>query len=231
MSIRLNDLVQITVHGVVEGQAAVNVFHYAPDSVNDPLNTTLGAFVSAFRDLWRSEVLPLLSEAYAVLEYTGVVIAGTKASEGLDPVKVFDLTDVVTVTGVDPDDIGGTAGAILPTMIAASFQKRTGIAGKRNKGSYRIAGLVEAYTEASAGNVLTGAAVTALEPVRVFGETDLAGAGAEQLIPIVFSRTTLFAKAGMVNNTTGTWREISAVLLNRLVGSQRSRKQVRRLGA
>jgi hypothetical protein len=231
MSIRLNDVVQITVNAVQAGQRITNVLHYVPIGTVDPMLTSLGAFLTAFRTLWRDSMLPVQTTTLFVQEYVGVVIRGTVAAPGGDGGKVLDLGDIVTLVGDVVDDSGTAIGDTLPTNIAISYRKSTGQAGRTKRGGFRLGGALEAYTQAGSPNELTNAAITVLETPRLALEANLAGVGGEFLTPVVFSRTTLFSKPGPENNTTGTWTLIEQILLNGLVGTQQSRKQVRRLGA
>ena len=231
MAIRLGDLVQITVNGVQSGQRVTNVLHYTPDGPADPQVTSAEIYLQTFRTNWRSEVLPVLVSGYTVLSYEAIVIAGTKAGPPDGPAKVLDLTDTAVLVGVPANDTGSGEGAPLPTYTTATFRKVTGLAGKRRRGSMRLRGIIQDLTETSDGNRLTAAGVTALQPVAEFLNSALAGLGTESLLPVVFSRKTLFEKDGAVNNVLDTFTIITGFLLNQIVGSQLSRKQVRSLGA
>lgn len=231
MSIRLNDVVQISVNAIQNGQRITNVLHYIPVGTVDPMITTLGGFLTAFRTGWRANILPIQTTTLFVQEYNGVVIRGTKPGPGDDPPKVLDLGDEVTIVGDVVDDAGTAIGDTLPTTTTATFRKSSGLAGRSNRGAVRLGGLLEFYTSPGEANTLTNAAITVLETPRLFFESNLTGVGGEFLTPVIFSRTKLFRKAGATNNTTDTWVDLEQVLLNQLVGLQKSRKQVRRLGA
>lgn len=237
MPMRLNDVLQITVFGVAQGQAVENVFHYVPEGTVDPLATGVDVWLDDFRGIWRGAVLPHLAPDYTVAEYKAIVIRGTKDGPPVNPnnpdgpkKKVYDYGSVEKLTGEGTPDTGSAVGTPLPTYVAATLQKLTGESGRSNHGSARIATLIEAFTDATDANKLTvaGSNAMALVAAAILGQIN--GLAGEILHPVVFSRKRLFGKAGNTNNTTDTWTLITSVTVNDLVGSQVSRKQRFRLG-
>ncbi len=227
MAVTVDQIVEISVNGVASGQAINNVFHYKPVTLNPNFVTTLQQCLEAFRTMWRNTVLGGLSTSYAVLRYKGRALIGTRVDPANPNNIILNIGDVGDLTGDPITDLGGTAGAALPTYTAMTLRKLSGVGGKRKKGSCRLGPIPESYTEAADQNKLTAAA-TAVGLVAAGGLKGTLGpvVVGDTLVPVIMSRASLFPTPPAVQpNMTGKWIGISDILLNPYVGSQVSRKQ------
>jgi hypothetical protein len=226
-------VVQISVRGQSNGQAVVNVFHYIPGTINPVFGSSMTQVLSAFRSGWRAAALPRLIDDYQVTEYSGVEIMANEPDPNDPNKRRLKLGEEASLPGEGISDTGAIASDPLPTYVAATFRKKTNLAGRSRKGSARFGPLPESFTEPGNGNQLTAAAQTALLNVATFLKTSLSTTvPGDTLNPCVFSRTTMLPKVPVARNDTLAARTaIQDVTLNVFLGSQVSRKQRASAGA
>src|SRR3954470_8033171 len=112
------DTVRITVRGIAEEQAIVNVLHYMPPGPElGEIDAELSSLLSAFATAWKDKILPLLCSTYSVVDYHAVAVKGSEvfAAQNRPPHKGLTLGDEFTRTaGFGDEGVVGTAP--LPTF-------------------------------------------------------------------------------------------------------------------
>jgi hypothetical protein len=228
----LLDVVQFSVYGQAAGQAVNNVLHFLPETVNANFTATAAQCLSALIATWRTQVIAKLNDSYTAAQYRLLVITGTVANPTPPPGFILKLGDEAVQAGGLAADTGGELSDPLPTYVAATIRKFSGLAGRTNKGSIRLGTLGEAMTEAANQNKLTAAAITSLETARVWLFTQQGtGVAGDSLTPVIFSKTTLLRLVQPRGDTIGARAVMTGAELNAFVGSQVSRKQRATLGA
>lgn len=176
------DVIKITVNGIAANQSVLNVLWYYLETLVGTVDSSLIA--AQFRTMWRAVVCAPLSDTYEVNEYIVQRFSQLYQKPPTVPPSGIKLSQRFNVKHVllgEAADAGQVAGAALPTYVAVSYARRSfgpqdtiykpsagpGIADneKQFRSSMRIGPIPEDYTEAADQNVLTAAAVTALEDV------------------------------------------------------------------
>jgi hypothetical protein len=232
MSIPLGSILQVSVLGQSNGQAVINVFHYAPFTLNPTFESSLTDVINGFRSAWRASVLPGLVDDYKVGEYRCVEIRGTEAVPGNPNAFRLRLGEAATVVGAGAADQGGDAGDPLPDYVAITVRKLTGLAGRTTRGSARFGPVSKAFVTIPNANALTGAGTAAGVQFSAFVKGSIGTVvPGDRINPVVFSRTTLMRPVQPKVDTIGARTAIIDAAANPFVGSQVSRKQRATLGA
>lgn len=196
------DKFRIQIFGEMYGQAVINSFDYYQSTGTESSLTIL----TAWQAIFRAEFIALLSDAYKVNQYEIKRLESiypiftpnnvpqafpSIASQGPPPAPRWDSASAIAGSA---SDVGDVAGTCLPSFCAVNFRKVcdgfersdlvTPLPGeKKPRGSFRISGIPEAYTEDAAGNELTDAIlasfVDAGEAIREF---DAGGAHCHMLV-------------------------------------------------
>jgi len=238
------DICQLTTRALLVGQTCMNVVDYR---MGVPAQGgTLEQMIQGWRTLWRDHILPLLTTSFVVEEYVA-----KRWSKVVGPYnQPRPRFDGIAVLAGDPDDDNGeVAGAFLPSYVAVSGKKvsdgpqstqykfGTPIANivgaeKVFKGGIRLAGIVEADTEAAQGNDLTVTAENAFEDaldemLSFIWQGNSASVGVANMVI-----SSLYWE-GNARNTNivvaPPWvlalQDVTDLICSPLVGSQVSRKQ------
>jgi hypothetical protein len=241
------DVIRVTINGVAAGQAVKNVLWYFLETLVGDVDSTLIAPVVS--GMWQAQVLPALSDSYEVQSYVVQRFAMLLQSPNTVPVTPIRLRQRFNVKHTELGgvaDVGGVAGAALPTYVAAAFTKTSAgpqdtiykpVAAhasvpdmeKQMRSSMRIGTLPEAYTEAADQNVLTAAAVAALGDIG----TDImtfnvpnggSNANFDMVIPSEFLDGLPRPSALVSPPIVMGFQYVDAITLQPLVSSQVSRK-------
>lgn len=121
----LNDIWKITVVGQIHGQETNNVQHYRFTSEE----STFAGIAAAIFDCIRTVLLPGLSNEWRVIEIRGK--------------KLFPQATDESVIAALSTDVGGLNTEGLPSYCAALVSIKTGLAGRRNRGRFYLAGVPE----------------------------------------------------------------------------------------
>lgn len=216
-------LYELSVKGVADGQAIVNVFHYASASggtVWGPDSTI--QLLSAFRTDWRTFVIPALSESYSVVSYSLRELLSTIVNPTPPPPLRIPIGVQEGLPGTLLDQ-GQRVGDSCPTFVAVSYRKRASISTRRTRGSFRLGTVAEADTLL---NQLSAAGEVVFDPATISGILSLEPGdppGALMLMQI-FSPTSLLERpAGSAPR--GDAVEVLSIAKNNFLGSQVSRKR------
>lgn len=222
-------LYEIRVIGTQQGQAAINIFHFKEGEFNDPSEAdTIQAGLTAFRAKWRLNILPKVSDSYAVFQYEIQSILDNRTPRAV-PGPNDELYNIVYgsqfILGGEAADVGEIATAALPTCVAAGIRKVAATTERWGRGSWRLCGLVEADTEAVTCDQLTAlrkasilANATAMLQVTV-GETPMS------LDMVVFGKTTWLKQANPSTPRDNYVSVVDSVVVNPFVTTQVSRKR------
>lgn len=224
MAFSNQSVIQVEVKGVALGQAVNNVFHYFPVGVNG----TAATAVALIRAAWQNLFLPVIHTNYLVSSYRVVEITGYLVSP-LPPPPVppepntFIYGEFAEILGTDPADRGSRIGEMLPSYVAASYRKRTLLAGRKNRGSARIGTISELDVS---GNSIIAAALPLFQAAEIFWSDTIALEPPTTLIPCIFHRRDMLTTRieGLIPSVNFTTR-VQSGTINTLVGSQISRKQ------
>lgn len=118
-------------------------------------------------------------------------------------------------------NVGAVAGDSMPSDQAAYLLFRTGIKGRSYRGSKHLGPLSESNTTAGTDDILNAAAITLFTTVATACAANLVDATPNTWVPVVFSRTLSQTRQ---NPTTIIVNAVSAILLNKRVGTMRRRK-------
>jgi hypothetical protein len=243
VDLAIGDVIQTRVVGVAAGQAVINVFsHFVRNTVSGTV-ISIEEFQESFITIWQG-VCDVLSAAYAVTLYQSgrySALLGPAAA----PRTRFNA--VVQTAGVGAD-VGGVAGAWLPTYATVNARKNTEgpqttvpmfgaftpttiAAEKSFKGFTRLSPIVEADTQAAQGNTLEAASRTAfdaaLEELVDFPVVGLAAVVGVQLCIV----STLLDGAARPGAGAGglplvaAYQPVASYTVATLLGSQTTRKQ------
>jgi len=224
--LQLERVYEVTVAATMQAQACINVFHldigkFGALGAEDSLEN----LVRTIRNIWRTHLLPIQNEDYAVQVYGVKSIVGhTDAAP-----RHIEYGDAVELPGDDALDRGSIATDALPTFNAVGVQLKTAENKRTARGAKRFAGLTEADTQL---NTLTPTAYTSWSTHTEWlmeGTPVLDGDGAS-MFPGVLSRL-LFL--GDPNPGANAWARFNRCTLRKvrsLVSSQKSRKQARIAG-
>lgn len=197
--------VEIVMAGVVSGTGVsaknfFNVFHFRRTNLGLPVDK--GQIEAAFQTAIADGIVALLNAAY-VQSYNSVRF--------LD-----DATDPPEIT--THSTAGGITGAAQENFDAVTVQIKTGYRGKNGRGAKHFGPLSNAD---SVGNTLTSGAITAWQAAMAAYLAGFVDAGANQWLPVIFSRKLSFIKS---NPTTVFTNDVTRVVLNKTLGTMRRRK-------
>jgi hypothetical protein len=247
MALVANDMVEVKVNGICEGQRITNIFHYWVYVFG--AGDTLLQFLTQFRTEWRANILPLISNDYSILTYEGKILSNVNRivtadyPESARPMKYrIRYRDQLALNGVPADDDGGDAGDNLPSFVAVGVRKVLGgglripaafgggtSSGKLIKGSCRLGPINEDLTEPLAGNDLTPATITAfgtaMEVIRVYNFGG--GSTAGMCVPSFIQDGNLWNFVALPGAPVYTWvfSTVESFTVNPKITSQVSRKE------
>lgn len=214
------------------GDCVLNVLHFIPAPNTPPqpeIDTPLSSWLTAWQEIWRANILPLVTTAYKVERYFARELSGTRLVKPTDPNSkvTYVVRQIAERLGSDTADRGTQEGAWLPNFAAVSIYKNTLLDGRNGKGFTRFAGILEADTQAAAGNALTADAKNAWQGASdilkdPFGTPDVAG---ETLTPVLLQKTKLFADGPGVIDLTPYMKSFNYVACQSYITSQVSRKR------
>lgn len=222
-------LYEIRVIGTMQGQAAINIFHYKEGEFNNPSEgDTLESALLAFRAKWRTYVLMNVADDYTVYQYEIQSILDNRTPRDA-PGPNDELYNIVygnqAILAGTGSDIGDDATPPLPTCVAAGFRKVASSTARWARGSFRLCGLLESDTVSAFPDQLTdlrrlnlAAALTNMLQVTV-GETPMS------LDMVVFGRTTWLKQANPSTPRDNYVSLVNSLILNPFVTTQVSRKR------
>lgn len=120
-----NDIVKITIVGSLHGQETNNVLHFRFTSGI----STFQGLIDAILDCIRTALLPGLSNEWRLIEVRGK--------------QLFPIGTDEVITPALPGDVGGLSVEALPSYCAGLISIKTGLAGRRNRGRFFLAGIPE----------------------------------------------------------------------------------------
>lgn len=126
-----NDVWKITMVGQLHGQETNNVWHFR---FNSDAATFANLAIAIF-DCIRTALLPGLSNEWRCIELRGKQLFPVATDEAIIPAEATD--------------IGAINGEGLPSYCAGLISIKTGVAGRRNRGRFYIAGIPETGQTAS----------------------------------------------------------------------------------
>lgn len=225
MSIAVDQLLQITVLGKASNQAVLNVFHYRPRELLSWVPQEILSFTALWFSFWRNNILPRLSNTYAVQAYDFRVIGTSIANPTPPPPAKINYVDALVIAG-GAMDVGIKIGDPLPTLNAVSWRLVSTLPTRHGRGGKRFGPIIEDDT---IGNSLTGAAFT---PWQTAAGPYLLGLGPNEFLfnldPVVFARTTYVAAVGNLPRAHSA--VVTSVITNSFVSSQVSRKERATIG-
>lgn len=144
---------RFSILGLLQGQQIVNVFDFQIDTTGDIVSRSdaIWGLAGDILNNWTDEVFPALSAEYSATEVRWVDLNSATGETG-------SRSSTDANTWPMPGDV---TGGVLPNNVCALLVKR--LEGKNRQarnGLTRLAGIPEAFTVPSAGNNLTGDAVT-----------------------------------------------------------------------
>lgn len=223
---------QCVVLGSASGQAINNVFHY--DVINDtgvPPNTVdMTALATAFRALWTANITPRLSVEYEAFTYICTEFTGQIPNPNSPPQPPYKvrLGQVGQFTPPLPD-AGSLVGDVMPTYVAVTAQKRTSFAGRDYRGSARFGPIIETNT---VGNELESAVRTAwVAAVNGLLNLQVTSGGQTVTLRMAIFQKTRVVSALITLPLSAYAAEVTTMTVNRLIGSQISRKAKQGQGA
>jgi len=227
MDLAHDGLYEIALLGECLDQDAFNILHYSARAKAAWLGTpTMATLVSAVMTRWTATLKTVQGAAYILplIECRRIIGYTEGPAPKFPPRPLYSEFFAAVQTGV-----GDVAGNWLPSYVAATCRKRTGLAGRRWQGSFRLAGLAESQTDAAlASNYLTAAAHAAITTAwNDFANVDLNLGGNDEIECGVLSLRQMQVSVGIpgpVINPANYWNPMQSTLVNQFVGSQVSRK-------
>jgi len=141
--VRPDIVVEVRVNGVLNGQNCLNVFHYRSLANGNPapqVPVRLFDVCSAFRQIWKDNILPFVTLDYQVRSYQALKpsrVDPVVAPDGTTNYKITYLTqDLIQVD--DNVDRGLAAGAKDASLAAISVRKFTGHMDRTTRGGFRL---------------------------------------------------------------------------------------------
>lgn len=224
MAVTVNQIVEIVVAGRSQSQQILNVFHYRTQNpvTFPPAGATIGNLASPFRDLWRANVLPRLSDLYVVEVYRLRSLTGTVVADpGPPPVNQLVQGDAFDLAGTGLDT-GSITGEILPTFNAVGVRKVTDRAGRRFRGGARFSSIPEAN---QANNFLLATEVTAWTTAAFNLFTTAIDSGFLEVFEMcVFSKTSALEATAPQTDLRQYTADVTNAIVNAFMTSQVSRK-------
>lgn len=230
----VNSVIAVTVKGYAEGQQIYNVLNYVytgPDLVPPPL-ADLDAFLDLFRTAWRTAVLPNLSQAYYVSEYTAQEIVDKVPSLLSLPAYPYkpQYGSFSFLEGNVGADVGLLAEVPETTFTCCTVRHRTGVSNRRYRGSMHFGPLCGTQVDGRLISLFAqGAFQASSQALSLFLVP--AGVVPYTLEMVCFSRRDFFGPgtAAPPQPPRGSTRVVTQHTTNVLAGSVLHRKP-RRLG-
>lgn len=223
-------VLEFIVRATIDGQATQNVLHFVPSLAAPAPETafTLQDGVEAVREFWRTNILPLVNQAYKVEDYIGRELSGTGPNPASDP----KTPNVVTVRqfwqtiGGDMD-VGGVGEPIIPTFDAIGVKRSTNMNGRNSTSVLRFGGLSVPDILVADGNKLSAAAVVAWTGIKDLLSTVNVdpGIGGDTMAWCLFLRTAALAAPGPLASLTAYAELFNSATVSPFITSQVSRKQ------
>jgi len=216
---------EVTVRAEMEGQAIINVLHYAWTGLNPPVlpMPTALQFANSFRETWRGLILANICAAYMVNFYDVVEIFDRTVDAGSsDP--VYGLSG--SLAGGAAADAGGVAAAPLPTTSTISVKKHTPVIGRSYRGSLRLSGFQESEVTVNRIQDVPLARLS-FDLAALYTVVD-PGLATASLQLVVFSRKSYFGPDAFPNpglRPRSQATPVSLLKVNPYVGIQGSRRQ------
>ena len=221
----VNEVLEITVKGKAFAQDILNVVHYRSATPLTFIDNELDilVYLNQFALLWRSTVLPSVSDAYSVESYVAQVLIGTIVNPTPPPPNQIAIGDQRIRVGVPPNDTGQRTLDPLPTFNAVGVRKFSDRAGRSFRGGLRIGPITEVQT--TANSLTAPELIDFAAKWTAFKDTFLETAPTNTLEAAVFSPTrALAAPAPNLNLRSDTAKWVAS-LINSFITSQVSRKQ------
>lgn len=219
------DIIRFTAKGVADGQQIVNTYHYcalAPAFVLGDQGSGLVDALLAFRDKFRTVVLPILANTYTVADYDAMAFIGRRKPDPAVDRWVPIVSDIETLQG-DTEDIGLSVGIPTPTFEAQGVTYRGQPRTWRARGGNRYGPVVEAD---STNNTLILAARTELQGVaNLMGGPLVIVLGGAELTRVIYTPTGLAKFPDPVVFPATFISPIKTAKANPFVTSQVSRKR------
>jgi len=225
-----NSVYRVIWRGTQFGQVISNVMHFRTvlDDNTEISLTRFNEFLASANAWWVGTMMPNLHESY-VMGSTGMVeLAGFTVGEDEEqpPWEVVNLT--FGAQGLNNDDLGtagAQAGDPLPTTVAAVINMLTGLAGRRNRGRFKLGSLSEPDNASFGlmGAVTLDALQTDFTTLIDAGITSTTG-GSQQMVPVVFSLRKLHDMLTTDKMRLASER-ITFAQVSQNWGQQRSRRQ------
>lgn len=245
----LGNVIECTVHGLMQGQAIENTFKYKVAGIAG--SPTLEEALDAFAFQWRDVVLPFVSDQYSVDTYeakrlSALLRVGPPVVETVGRLR-YDAEVEIAAPGTD---VGGIDTAPFPTMTVASFtRKSAGVSTtvynddpfpanlaqleKTFKSSWGLSGMLEADTDVATPNVWNA---TATDNIDDFGTemmtlASVVGPNTLSLTEVIVSTIRNgFARFGAAPTDTQlvfAYQDVVSVTLDPIVSTRRTRKPKR----
>lgn len=226
MAMLVNEVLQVSVLGRALGQAVINVFHYAAaNPLTFPVpGADISEYANDFVASWRTNILPLLANAYKVEVYQfRTIISTTETDPGPPPLRKVILGDAYDEAGTTAD-FGTQVGEVHATFVAVGVRKVTARAGRRYRGGFRGGPILE---DSVNNNFLIASEFASwVANAEAFRATLLqAGFGsASDLNLRVFSEADALTPVPPNTNLIDSTAVVNGVIINPFVTSQVSRK-------
>jgi len=220
-------IAEVRVIGIAQQQAIVSRFDFA--FLGTFVDETSEDLLQEFRTRFRAQFLPLFHAGYLALKYEARSISGSTRKvtpKGTHYSRSYYAAWSFLTSGVAADQ-GQLGGAPLPTWVAVTIQKRTGLLGKKFRGSLRASPIVETDTDPSGNNLTITAHDAWVNAMVNFGgrfKVKPGGAGTIDAVPAVFSAKGYFLDTSPAKTVVDWTREVVAFQPNVRVGSQGSRR-------
>lgn len=228
-----NSVFRLTMEGIVEQQAVVNVTHWVVEGANigDGTIENLQAFVDSMRTRWTNNITPLLSERYQCIRYALTEITGIIyiPQGGGQPNKPREVYNSMAWRQVEPDtDVGGVLIATadsMPVQNTVTCRLLTAYGGRRWRGAIRYGGIPE--------DVADGTRLVKQKRDAFQDASDLLFANNTQQFgdvvaavwkPVIYSKTDAFENYSNQQQILLYTRYITTRFTNLYIGSQNSRK-------
>lgn len=251
-TLNFNDVVEFTVHGLMQGQAVDNRFHYRISALGG--TPTMEGLFGSFKFKWRDAVIPFVSDQYSVRTWEARRLSALLRVGPPNVPTIGRLRyDAQYEENADVADVGQINTAPFPTFTVASFSRKSAgvstirysddpfpadlaAAEKTFKSSWGLSGMLEEQTDVLTPNVWNAQALSDMDDTGTEMMTMAYVSGANTAVgtEVILSRIREgFARIGAVPTDTKlvyATQDIASVTMDLVVSTRRSRKQ-RRAGA
>ena len=226
-----NDIIEIRMKGLVEGQDVLNIYHVdADDGAGGPppAGLTLLDVLEGWKTFWRTHVLPLLTNVYFIQVYEAAKVVEVNAVPVPGQPDRYNLQYVgpVEIIG-DFNDQGQLIADSMTSMTAIGLRKRATRNLSNLRGGMRIGPRPESATESVTGNPNRWTQVAVTEHQTLASEfeqpqTINSPVGAFDTYLGILSRSLASVTPLVPSNG---YARVDSVVANPYVTSQVSRKQ------